>query len=160
MNESTDIAARLRVLEDSEAIRRLKARYLLACDRKDVRAMRDCFADGEVLVDYGAVGIFRHRDALADVFQRLACHDHIVEMHHGMNAQIDIVDEAHARAVWRLHYQQIDTRAHKLVQLAGSYEDEYRRHDGAWKISGTRFVVESKLALDLPNGTNHAESTQ
>jgi hypothetical protein len=146
-----DLAARLRALEDLEAIRRLKARYFLACDRKDPAAMRDCFCSGEVLIDYGPVGTFGRREQLVEVFERLACHAHIVEMHHGANPCIEIVDAQRARGTWALHYQQIDTQAQRLTQLGGLYDDAYRKDDdGAWRIERTRFVVGSTLVLDLP----------
>ncbi|RQR29148.1 nuclear transport factor 2 family protein, partial [Burkholderia sp. Bp9131] len=76
---------RVRRLEDADAIRQLKARYFTCCDRKDPQGMRDCFAPGTVHIDYGRIGTFEHRDALVDVFERLGCHPHIVEMHHGVN---------------------------------------------------------------------------
>ncbi|HSW20851.1 MAG TPA: nuclear transport factor 2 family protein [Ramlibacter sp.] len=149
MNDATPPAAQLRTLHDIEAIRRLKASYFAACDGKDAPGMAACFAEGEVLIDYGAVGVFHHRDQLASTFQRLACHPHIVEMHHGANPMIEIVDEHEARGRWSLHYQQIDMQANRLTQLGGRYEDEYRRIAGAWRISRTRFVVDSTLVLDL-----------
>ena len=40
------LEARVRRLEDADAIRRLKARYFTCCDRKDPEGMRDCFAPG------------------------------------------------------------------------------------------------------------------
>jgi len=149
MDTPPDLAARLRVLEDIEAIRRLKARYFLACDRKDPAAMRDCFVPGDLLIDYGPVGTFHRRDALVEVFERLACHPHILEMHHGANPVIDIVDEQHARGTWALHYQQVDTRQRRLTQLGGVYDDEYRKDGGQWRISRTRFAAASSLVLDL-----------
>ena len=45
--------ARLEALED---IRQLKHRYLNACDLKQVEVIADCFAEGEVLIDYGPLG--------------------------------------------------------------------------------------------------------
>ena len=50
------LAKRLDRLEAIEAIQTLKARYLSACDSKSVDIIRDCFIDGEILIDYGAVG--------------------------------------------------------------------------------------------------------
>ncbi|MGH8809465.1 MAG: nuclear transport factor 2 family protein, partial [Noviherbaspirillum sp.] len=61
------LEARVRVLEDLEAIRALKARYFFSCDRKDPEAMRDCFVSGKVLIDYGRIGVFHHRDELVDL---------------------------------------------------------------------------------------------
>jgi len=41
----SDLEARLSKLEAESDIRRLKARYLNACDAKDADAMRDCFTE-------------------------------------------------------------------------------------------------------------------
>ena len=150
------VEQRLQHLEDIEAIRALKARYLWCCDRKDPRGMRACFADGRVDIDYGAVGRFDNADALAKVFSDSGCHPHMVEMHHGMNPQIVILDENRARGTWSLHYFLINTQSKGLTQLAGFYEDEYKKANGAWKIAKTRFTVTSTLAMDLTEGTAKA----
>jgi hypothetical protein len=147
-----DIQRRLQKLEDIEAIRALKARYLWCCDRKDPAGMRACFADGKVHIDYGVVGTFDNADALAKVFKDIGCHDHMVEMHHGMNPQIEVVDDKTARGTWSLHYFLINTQTKGLTQLAGYYEDEYRKTDGKWKIARTKFVPTSTLALDVTDG--------
>ena len=150
------VEKRLQALEDIEAIRTLNARYLWCCDRKDPAGMRACFADGKVHIDYGAVGTFDNADALAKVFKAIGCHDYMVEMHHGMNPQIELVDDTTARGKWSLHYFLINTQTKGLTQLAGYYEDEYRKVGGAWKIAKTKFVPTSTLALDLTEGTAKA----
>lgn len=140
---------RLQRLEALEAIRALKARYLAACDAKDPETMRACFADGRVAIDYGPVGNFDNADALVDVFRQIGCHEHMVEMHHGVHPRIEIVDDTHARGQWGLHYQLINTQDMTLTQLAGGYDDEYGGFDGEWKITATRFTVHSCLVLQL-----------
>ncbi|MEC9358782.1 MAG: nuclear transport factor 2 family protein [Pseudomonadota bacterium] len=144
-----DLLRRIAALEDVEAIRTLKARYLFCCDRKDVDGMRGCFVDGAAHIDYGAIGRFDNADALVAVFRELGCHEHMVEMHHGVNPQIRVLGDTAAAGTWGLHYFLIDTQAQRCTQLAGYYEDEYRKEGGAWKISATRFVVSSTLVLDL-----------
>lgn len=146
------IEQRLRRLEAIEAIRVLKARYLFSCDRKDPATMRACFADGPVHIDYGVVGTFDTADALVKLYTEIACHDYMVEMHHGANPQIEVLDETNARGTWSLHYFLINTQTKSATQLAGYYEDEYRKQGEAWKISRTRFVATSTLALDLTGG--------
>lgn len=135
---------------DREAIRDLKAAYFAACDAKDPVAMRACFADGPVAIDYGAIGRFERADDLVAVFVRLGCHPHMREMHHGVNPRIALDDADHAHGHWALHYQLIDTQARRLTQLGGYYDDAYRRGaDGRWKIAATRSVVTSTLVLEL-----------
>lgn len=146
------VEERLQALEDIEAIRALKARYLFCCDRKDPKGMRACFADGPVHIDYGAVGTFSSADALVKIYTDIACHPHMVEMHHGANPQIEIVDSANARGTWSLHYFLINAQTKGLTQLAGYYEDEYRKVGDAWKIVRTRFVATSTLAMDSSEG--------
>lgn len=147
------IGRRLDRLEALEAIRALKARYLACCDRKDPAGMRACFADGPVRIDYGVVGSFDNADALVKVYTEIACHPHMVEMHHGMNPQIEVLDEAQARGSWGLHYFLVNTQTNQATQLAGYYEDEYRKvtgkAGGEWKISATKFVATSTLVLDM-----------
>ncbi|HZP10897.1 MAG TPA: nuclear transport factor 2 family protein [Nevskiaceae bacterium] len=149
----SDLESRLRKLEDADAIRALKSRYFFCCDRKDPKGMRACFADGKVIIDYGAVGVFDNADAVVKVFTDIGCHDYMVEMHHGMNPQIDVIDDTHAKGKWSLHYFLINTQTKSLTQLGGQYEDEYRKVNGAWKISGTKFTPTSTLAMDLSEVT-------
>jgi hypothetical protein len=148
-----DLETRLRKLEDADAIRALKSRYFFCCDRKDPKGMRACFADGKVHIDYGAIGVFDNADAVVKIFTDIGCQDFMVEMHHGMNPQIEVLDEATATGKWSLHYFLINTQQKSLTQLAGYYEDEYRKVGGAWKISATRFTPTSTLAMDVSEMT-------
>jgi hypothetical protein len=146
------IERQMRILEDLESIRALKHRYLWCCDRKDPKGMRACFADGPVDIDYGVIGRFTDADALVKIYTDIACHPHMVEMHHGANPQIEVVDLTRARGTWSLHYFLINTQDSKLTQLAGYYEDEYRKTDTGWKILKTKFVATSTLAMDSTGG--------
>lgn len=138
-----DLNERIQRLEDIEAIRKLKARYLHGCDRKDSDAIKSCFADGEILIDYGAIGVFRRREDFLAVFQEMACHDHIIDMHHGQNAQIEWLSPQMASATWDLYFYQIDTHSGHHTQLAGYYEDRYEKREGQWEIVQSRFAVTS-----------------
>jgi len=131
--DNSTLERRLRVLEDIEAIRTLKANYLARCDAKDPAGMRACFVDGPVKIDYGVIGSFDRADALVEIFRQVGCHDYMVEMHHGVNPQIQ-VDGDSARGTWGLHYQLINTNENTLTQLGAYYDDEYRRTAQGWKI--------------------------
>ena len=149
MQQFSELEEQLWKLRDYEEIRALKARYLFACDNKDPKGMRDCFADGRVHIDYGVIGVFDSADKLVELFTKLACHDHIIEMHHGSNPQIQVLEDGTAKARWSLHYQQINTQTRTLTQLGAYYDDKYRKIHGEWKIVDTRCIVTSTLALDL-----------
>ena len=147
---------RIARLEAIEAVREVKARYLACCDAKDPEGMRACFADGPVHIDYGAVGTFTDADELKNIYTQMACHPHMVEMHHGSNPRIEVTDTSNAKGQWSLTYQLINTEMNTLTQLGGEYEDEFRLTDDGWKIVATKFNVTSTLIVELgDNGMKH-----
>jgi len=149
MSDILALERRIAVLEDIEAIRKLKHRYFFLCDRKRPADVLRCFAPGEVLIDYGRIGQFTRAEDMVAVFTALACHEHIVEMHHAQNEQIEIRDATRAEATWGLYYFMINTRERTVTQLGGYYLDEYRKIDGEWKISATVYHLTSTEILEL-----------
>ena len=147
-----DLARRIARLEAIEAIKQLKAKYFFACDNKQPELVRTCFIDGDMLIDYGRVGSFSNADDMVAIFAKLACEEHIVEMHHAQNPQIEVLNDTEADATWGLYYYMIDTRANTVTQLGGFYEDEYRCIEGDWKISKTVYRVTSTQLMDLAEG--------
>ena len=89
------------------------------------------------------------KDVVVAVFTELACHQHMVEMHHAQNPRIDLVDDSHAKGVWGLYYHLINTNARSVTQLGAYYEDEYRKVDDHWRISATVCKVNSTYVCDL-----------
>ncbi|MDF3935174.1 nuclear transport factor 2 family protein [Pseudomonas citronellolis] len=130
---------RIARLEALEAIRLLKHRYLNACDLKDVDAIRACFAGGEVLIDYGPLGVFRDREPFLALYRELACVPRVIDLHHAANPEIELHGEDEARARWALHYQNRDGESGATRQLGGFYQDRYRCVDGQWLIVETVF---------------------
>ena len=149
MNE---LEQRIAKLEAIEAIKSLKFRYFAACDNKRPEQVRSCFADGEVDLRYGRIGDFRSADDMVAVFTRLACVEHIVEMHHAQNPCVTVHSPAEASAEWGLYYFMIDTNQQTATQLGGSYDDEYRCINGDWKITKSVFTLSSTLITELSEG--------
>ena len=156
MADELDFGQRLFRLEAIEAIKQLKARYFHACDTKQVDLVRGCFAEGEIDLRYGRIGHFSDREQLVSVFSELACHEHIVEMHHGQNPQVTVLDDDTATAIWGLYYHLIDTRQNTVTQLAGFYDDGFARVDGQWKITRSRYDVVSTQIFDLSEGSGQS----
>jgi SnoaL-like domain len=151
-----DLARRLRRLEDIEAIRRLKARYLNACDSQDPETASRCFADGKILIDMGHVGVLESREQFAALYRAAGCHPHILDMHHGTNSEIDFVDDARARGLWALEYRNINTRDKTVTFISGVYHDEYVKTDGEWQISSSRTEFKTALHCSYAGGTLEA----
>jgi hypothetical protein len=147
-----NLEQRIARLEAIEAIKQLKAKYFLACDNKQPTVVRSCFVDGDMVIDYGRVGSFTNADDMVAIYTKYACGEHIVEMHHAQNPQIEIISDTEASASWGLYYYMIDTHQNSVTQLGGFYEDEYRCEGGEWKISSTSYRVTSTQLMDLSEG--------
>ena len=153
---ATDLASRVQRLEDIEAIRRLKARYFNACDRQDPQTASRCFADGEVLIDMGHIGVFRRREEFAALYRAAGCHEYILDAHHGANAEIDIAGPDQARGTWALGFRNINTKDRTVTFLSVLYYDEYSRIAGEWLITSSRVEYKTALHLSYASGTLQA----
>jgi len=153
MAEIDELRRRVQRLEDIEAIRRLKARYLNACDSQDPDSARDCFAPGEVLIDMGHVGVLKSRDEFARLYQAAGCQPFILDMHHGANPEIEFTDDSHAEALWALEYRNINTQDKTVTFISLLYHDVYAKLDGAWKITASRSEFKTALHCSYVSGT-------
>ena len=151
-----DLAKRIERLEAIEAIRQLKARYFNCCDSRDPEGASQCFADGDVLIDMGHIGLFRHRDQFAALYRAAGCHDYVLDLHHGGNPEIELIDGSHARAVWSLNYRNINTLDRTVTFLSLLYRDEYAKLEGEWKIVTCRVEYKTALHLSYASGALHA----
>ncbi len=135
------IDQRLDRLEDLEEIRKLKHRYLNACDLKQPDKVLDCFAEGAIHIDYGAIGCFDNREAFVDVFVMMGCHAHVLDLHHGANDEIEIHSTQKASGRWALQYFNQNLEAKSIMLLSGIYSDSYIKcSDGKWRMDSCVFT--------------------
>jgi hypothetical protein len=157
MSELEHLRRRVQRLEDIEAIRRLKARYLNACDSQDPESAKNCFATGEVVIDMGHVGVFRDREAFAEIYRTFGCQPFILDMHHGANPEIEFVGDNEARALWALEYRNFNLEAKTDTFVSLIYHDEYLRQGGEWKISKSRSEFKTALHCSYASGALEAQ---
>src|SRR5882757_3876725 len=137
---------RLKTLEDINAIRELKARYLRACDRKQPDVMRDCFVEHGAVIEADNFPSFNDREGWVKIFTELAVNNpNVMDTHHGQNPQITLTGPDAASAVWDLQFTQINLKERTVVSMAGEYRDEYLRQGGRWCISSQKFRQTSFL---------------
>ncbi len=144
-----DLAARLQALEDKEAIRLLKSRYLRACDLKQVDAVRDCFSPDGVRIQYQGFPVFTERNDFVAMYESMACQSGVYDIHHATNWEIELTGADEARGVWSLNFRTILTGPRQVTRLAVEYDDIYRRHDGRWWIAESVSRVTSMLSEQL-----------
>jgi len=145
----SDLEARITKLEAESDIRKLKARYLNACDAKDEPAIRACFTE-DAEIEFPPLGSF-DLDGLMDIFHQMAATTPIVDVHHGHNGEIE-VDGDTATGRWNLGFATYDPREKSFRILASFYEDRYRNTAEGWRICYTkstpRTIVDGLLAED------------
>lgn len=133
-----DIERRLQTLEDINAIKELKARYLRACDRQKPDDVRECLLPTGAIIAYDGFPEFNDREPFVEIFAQMGCQPGIYDMHHATNAEITITGPDTATGKWALYFNNINVAQRTVMQMGLEYTDDYQRRDGRWWISATR----------------------
>jgi hypothetical protein len=133
-----DLAARIAALEDIEAIRQLKARYLRGCDLKQPEMVRDTLLPTGAVIAYEGFPAFDSRDAFVDVFTQMGCQPGVHDIHHATNSEIQLTGPDSATGKWSLNFRSIIMAQRSVIEMGVEYEDHYVRSDGRWWIAETR----------------------
>jgi hypothetical protein len=138
MTTLEDIETRLRTLEDIHAITQLKHRYFRLLDHKQWDELRDCFTD-DVQTHYESghyqfSGVDEIMAFLSESLEGLTAGGRFA-LHLGHHPEIELLSTTEARARWTLHAPVLDRGAGRVGWQDSFYEDEYRKQDGAWRIS-------------------------
>jgi bile-acid 7alpha-dehydratase len=133
MTELEELRTRIRVLEDVEAIRRLRNKYFRCLDGRLWDEMAECFADDVDASYFNGELKFSGKNALVQFFM-LGLTDVLIGMHHGHHPEIEITSETTARGTWGLHNYLIDKKNNRGQRIAGVYQDEYVKEGDQWKI--------------------------
>lgn len=132
------LAARIAALEDIEAIRQLKARYLRGCDLKQPEVVRDTLLPDGAVIAYEGFPPFDNRDAFVAVFEQMGCQPGVHDLHHATNSEITLTGADEAVGKWSLNFRSIIMATRSVIQMGVEYEDRYLRRDGRWYIAETR----------------------
>jgi len=127
---NSNLAARIRRLEDIEALKQLKHRYCAACDDDyDPERLAPLFTEDAVW-DGGAMGRFEGRAAIRAFFSDTSTLVPFA-IHHVTNPVIE-VDGDHAVGRWYLWEPIVFAQGDQALWMAGRYDDRYRREGGRW----------------------------
>ena len=138
-----ELLARVRVLEDIEAIRKLKATYCYLCDAglEDERNRDELLAHftGDARVDFGfgPASVYEGREGLKTFFGQVVPTAVSFCMHMVHNPIIEVNGD---RATGRWYYEAptTDAATNRAQWMAGTYEEEYVRENGAWKFASIK----------------------
>ena len=139
MTETANLEARLRRLEDREAIKELIARYGLVMDDRDMQAMPSLFtADVHIRSPDGVMDA-RGRDAVVDMFEgRFAVLGPSNHFTHDKIIRFDDADPHRAYGTVLSHAEM--NRKGQPMLAAIRYSDTYAREDGMWRFAERIFA--------------------
>ena len=124
------LETRIRTLEDTDAIRNLKARYAELCDDNyNPDGIAALFVEDAVW-DSGPLGHFEGREAIREFF-RGASGIFTFAIHYSLNSQIEVTGDT-ARAKWYLFMPCTISDGDQAMWRAGIDEEEYVRMNGHW----------------------------
>jgi len=135
-----ELAKRVQVLEDLEAIKRLKARYAQICDDKyNPEEMVKLFTEDAVWDGGEEFGVYRGREEVKDFFKKVSG-DLIFAIHYFMAPDITIEgNKAHGR--WYLWQAATLKEGDRAVWLAGFEDDKYEKVGGNWLQSEMKLTL-------------------
>ena len=131
-----ELGKRVQVLEDIEAIKKLKFQYAKHCDdRYNPEKLGKLFTEDAIWDSGGAYGAFHGRERIKEFFAG-ASGKIIFACHQLLTSSIN-VEGNKAKGEW--YAQTLGTlRSNKGFWTSLIYEDEYKKIDGKWYISSTR----------------------
>jgi SnoaL-like domain len=136
---ANDLEKRITVLEDIEAIKRLKARYCAICDDDhNPDKIATVFAEDGIW-EGGEFGKAQGHQAIRKLFegfQRLIR----FSQHNLMNPIIE-VESDRAKGIWYLMGPFTFREKNDAKWLAARYEDDYVKVDGEWKHKHLRAII-------------------
>ncbi len=137
--EPRDLAARIRVLEDIEAIKKLKSKYWRCIDKKLWDEIADCFTE-DVILEVPSIWRKQGRKACVQNMKETLGRASIITVHQGHNPDIEITSEKTAKGTWALYDNIIDVQSNIVMKGWGFYEDEYVKENGKWKIKTQNLI--------------------
>ena len=127
-----NIESRLRILEDIEEIKRLKARYCAYCDNNyDADGIASLFTE-DALWDGGIRGRADGREEIRSFFKR-APQRMPFAVHMVLNPIVEVDGDA-AKGTWYLFQACTFAEGNQAVWGSARYDEEYVRLDGKWKF--------------------------
>lgn len=130
---ATALEQRIRRLEEIEAIRKMKAEYVLACDeRRWDDAMR--YFTARAVVAFGPFGKFESTVALERFFKETMPVTIGFTVHRLCNPIIEVNGDT-AKGIWYCEIPSTHIPTNKAMLQQGTYYDEYVKEGSAWKHS-------------------------
>lgn len=135
-----NLETRIRVLEDIEAIKKLKAKYFNSIDKKQWNELAECFSEDGVWESGKRKVKIESAETIVQFIRKIEDGEHIINTHQGHNPVIEITSDTTGKGIWELSHYRDDVKERVRQQSAVFYEDTYVKVDGAWKINYSKII--------------------
>jgi len=129
----------LKRLEELEAIKRLKYRYMRCIDQKLWKEMESCFTPSATCSYSGGKFAFQGRDAIMKFLTESMDRPTFLSSHRVHHPEIELTSATSATGVWALEDFVIDEQHGFSLRGAAFYRDEYVKLESEWKIQHTGY---------------------
>jgi len=126
-------------LQEIEAIKRLKYKYLRCLDQKRWDELAECFTEDASSAYSGGRYAFQGRDAIMGFLKKAMGAPSFLSSHRVHHPEIELTSPTRATGVWALEDTVIETNAQITIRGAAFYTDEYVKVGGQWKIRSTGY---------------------
>jgi hypothetical protein len=138
---------RVDTLESQDAIRRLKARYMQACDDRLGRGIADLFWPDGIWEATGpnTTGQVVGREAIAAMFE--ASPRRLTFTTHYLTNEAIEVESDRATGRWKL-FEPCTFKDRLALWMGGHYVDVFKRRGGEWKFAHLRLHIEFRTPFE------------
>jgi bile-acid 7alpha-dehydratase len=126
-------------LEEIEAIKQLKYRYMRCIDQKLWKEMETCFTPDATCSYSGGKYSFHGRDAIMKFLIESMDRPTFLSSHRVHQPEIELTSATTATGIWALEDWVIDEQHGISLHGAAFYRDQYVKPGGAWKIQHTGY---------------------
>jgi bile-acid 7alpha-dehydratase len=140
MAEIQEFEARLTVLEDTEAIKKLKAKYFRCLDGKLWDELAECFTENATTSYADGQYCLQGKNQIMEFLRAGLGRVSFFGFHQGHHPEVEITSSTTAKGVWSAHYYMIDSEARKTMHCGCFYYDDFAKENGRWKISSTGYT--------------------
>ena len=141
-------------LQEIEAIKRLKYKYLRCLDLKQWDEMAECFIEDATAAYSDGEYSFAGREHIMRFLRDALGGHNLITSHRVHQPEIDITGATTAVGTWALEDTVIETQSNSVIRGAAFYRDEYVKVGGQWKIRSTgyqRLFEERLMRADTPS---------
>jgi hypothetical protein len=155
MTDLNELERRITVLEDIEAIKRLKYRYWRDLDLKQWDDLANCFVEAATVSYGGGKYAFTGVEAIMRFLREsLGRETGAVTIHHGHHPEIDLTSATTARGTWALYNYMYNEQQNRGIRIGAYYQDDYVKRGIEWKfqhIGYTPLFHEEWKRSDIPS---------